>query len=435
MRLPTLLLMVSTAAILSACATSGRTFPTPDPIQIPDFEAEVEADSTDVDAVLLLAAAYREANRTADAMTLVETTRVRRPDRSELTAMAGLLHEEAGAYETAAELYQRYLSDAPSGPLAEEVSRRLELARREALREDVRRALAREAELADMAPDPAALGIFPFVYEGGDPQWAPLGPALAELLITDLAITGRLTVLERTKVQSLVDELALSESGLVEPSTAARSGRLLGSGHVVQGRVRVTDGRRIGVDAALVSLTSTSDTDVEPLAREGALETLFDLEKELALDLHAELGIQLTPAERVRVSERHTENVQALLAFGRGLMAADRGDFQAAETQFAEATRLDPAFALAAQRRASAARAGQVGSRRSFRRMTGRVTRVAQRRRAVQALRALPAGVRGHVLRQLGQRKRAVLAEVLGQDRVGAAILLELVFRAPGGSR
>ena len=54
--------------------------------------------------------------------------------------------------------------------------------------------------------------------------------ALTEVLVMDLAIIGRLTVLERAKVQMLLDEIALGEAGFLETATAARSGRILGSG-------------------------------------------------------------------------------------------------------------------------------------------------------------------------------------------------------------
>lgn len=72
--------------------------------------------------------------------------------------------------------------------------------------------------------------------------------------MTDLAITGRLTVLERATVQMLLDEIALGAAGFLETATAARSGRILGSGHIVQGRYRIEDGSRIAVDAAIVEV-------------------------------------------------------------------------------------------------------------------------------------------------------------------------------------
>ena len=126
-------------------------------------------------------------------------------------------------------------------------------------------------------------------------------------------------------------------------------------------------------------------------------------------------------------------NVQALLAFGRGLEALDTGRWADAQQHFEEATSLDPSFALAASRGSVARRAVQGADVRN--RIQARAALSARRRQAVQALRTSPAAVRNRILRRLDPRKRAVLAEVLGQDRIGTAILLELVFRVPGDGR
>ena len=67
----------------------------------------------------------------------------------------------------------------------------------------------------------------------------------------------------------------------------------------------------------------------------------------LALRIYEALGVQLTPAERERISHRQTQNVQALLVFGAALEAEDRGDHQRAAELFRRAAALDPGFAAA----------------------------------------------------------------------------------------
>ena len=55
-------------------------------------------------------------------------------------------------------------------------------------------------------------------------------------------------------------------------------------------------------------------------------------------------------------------------------------------------------------------------------------------REAIQRLTNAPAAIQQRVLTNLGQQQRSVLAEILGQDRVGQVILLELIFTGPGGT-
>lgn len=420
---------------LGACAASGRgELEAPSPEQIPALEASLAEDPADVETGLSLAAGYRESGREEEARRLVAALTEYAPDDPGVLVMEGVLAEDVGDYEAAMDAYRRFLDTGTDGPLRDEVERRLEVARREALRADVRNALEREADLAQTEPDPATVGIFPFVFEGGDPEYEPLALVLPDLLATDLGITGRLTLIERTKVQALIDELELAESGRVEAGTAARSGRLLGSGHIVQGRFRMEEGARVGVDAALVTVGGPGRELSDPLTAQDEIDRFLEMEKRLAFALYDELGVQLTAAERERVSERQTESIEALLAYGRGLAAVDAGRFGQAREHFAEATAFDPGFALAQVMldRAAAlslpAPAIQAGDQ-----LARLVHRVGSRQAAVRLLTNAPPAIRERVLANLGASKRAILAEILGQDRVGQVILLELVFPGPGG--
>jgi TolB-like protein len=218
------------------------------------------------------------------------------------------------------------------------------------------------------------VAVFPYQFVGADPDLRPLGRALAELLVTDLGVTPRLRVLERAQVQMLVDELRLAESGRVDAATAARGGRMLGAERVVHGSldgseaaiqletsiVRVTDGAWPGETAP-----AAAGARAVQLSEADRLQQLIAMQKRLALRIFASLGVQLTEAERERVTRKPTENIMALIAYGRGLEAEDRGDFAAAARYFAESARLDPAFGAArqsSQRATATAAAAGIGT-------------------------------------------------------------------------
>src|SRR5690606_2735036 len=175
----------------------------------------------------------------------------------------------------------------------------------------------------------------------------PLARALAELLSTDLSQTSRLRVLERARVQMLLDELELAASGAVDPTTAARTGRLLRAEHIVQGRLE-GQGGGLELQAAVMEVQAARELGV--VQEQEALQRLFEAERRLALGIFSALGIQLTQAEEARVGQTPTQNLEALLAFGRALEAEDQGDFALAAQYFQQAAGLDPAFDLAVQR-------------------------------------------------------------------------------------
>jgi len=416
---------------VAGCALGGGGLSVPAPEEIPGLEARMTSDPDDLESGLRLAAAYRGVERFDDGFALIARLSERYPDDLGVLVLTGLLAEDTGDFTAARAAYMTVLERDPGQALREQIGHRLPIVRRAELRADVVTALAREAELAQSSPDPATVGIFPFAYEGGDPIWEPLALALPDMLATDLGVTGRLRIVERVSVQALLAELALGESGRVVPASAARGGRLLGAGHVVQGRFRIDGGERIEVDLAVVEVLAPGAEQVDPVAAQDLIARLFDLEKQLAFDIHSELGIQLTPAERERINERQTESVEALLAYGRGLQAVDLGDFTLAEQSFAEAEELDPQFTLAetqlaevqAVSAATAVAPADVPSAQAL----------AQQRQAVLQLTSAPTSIPNQVLQDLTQPERAVLAEVTGQDRVGQVTLLELILRPPGG--
>lgn len=417
----------------AGCASRASLPPTPSPAEIPGLQAAVASDPGDVEAGLRLAAAYRGVDRLAEARAVVDTLRVTFPDDPGLLLMSGALAEDAGDLAAARSAYDAVLDSEGSGGVRGEVERRLEIVRRQELRNEVRSALAREAELTQQEPPPGTVAVFPFLYEGTDPSWEPLALALPEMLATDLGVTGRLQVLERVRIQALIDEMVLGVSGRVAEETAARTGRLLGSRNVVQGRLRVEDGERIGLEAALVEVGAPGQVEIDPLSDEDVIDRLFALEKRLALDLHEEMGVQLTPAERERINERQTESVQALLELGRGIAAENAGDYGQARQHYDAAASIDPGFALARQRAATVARLVARVDGALVSSLADRAQRLALQRDAVRLLRNAPAGARSRILANLTPQQRAVLAEVLGLDRIGQVILLELVFTPPGG--
>src|SRR5947207_14882680 len=58
---------------------------------------------------------------------------------------------------------------------------------------------------------------------------------IMELLATDLAGNPRFRVVERERVQKLLEEQNLTKSGAVDPQTAVRLGKLLGAQYTIYG--------------------------------------------------------------------------------------------------------------------------------------------------------------------------------------------------------
>lgn len=332
---------------LAGCA-GGGTLRVGDitPESIPALEQARDRNPADATALARLGVAYFKADRFADARQALDSAVVRDPRNGLAAIYLGMATEATGDFPAARAAYQHYIDIARSGDLRETARRRLELVGRHELEFQARQALAQESELAQLPPEANTVAVMPFAYSGTDPQIQPLTRGFAQLVVTDLAKSRQIRVLERERMQAIVDELHLADSGRADPQVALRSGRLLRAARVVQGSL-APQGSALRVDAAVVDV-STAGVAASAGASD-ALARLFDLEKQLVYSIFNNLGIQLSDQERAAVEQRPTQNLQAFLAFSRGLEAEDRGDYEGARTAFDEAAGLDPSFRAAAQ--------------------------------------------------------------------------------------
>ena len=155
-------------------------------------------------------------------------------------------------------------------------------------------------------------------------------------------------MLERARIQAVLDELALQQSGQTDSATNVRAGRILRAGRLVQGSILQLGESQLRVDAAVVDVPTTRVRGVAQGSDE--LEQLFALEKRIALELFDELGVTLTVAERNAIEQRPTRSLAAFLAYSRGLTAEDEGRYDDASRFYRDAVRLDPGFGEALQK-------------------------------------------------------------------------------------
>jgi tetratricopeptide (TPR) repeat protein len=244
--------------------------------------------------------------------------------------------------------WRRYVAAAPSG-LAE--ARRLRgyltLLDRQAARQFARAAVARERATAAVAGR-LHVAVFPFV--GQSPGATGFSRAAAALITADLAQVPALTVLERARIEQLLQEQRLAGSGLVDPATASARGQLLGAGTVIAGSVLSEPGPAGPGSGRYKINTAMSDVGAGRLLATqeaaGQQAEFFRLEKQIVYGILEALGITELPP---RVHKVHTRSWAAYARFATGLqlMAEDR--FDEARAAFQAALQADPAFELAEQ--------------------------------------------------------------------------------------
>lgn len=341
---------------LSGLGCAGGVRPaTVTPEQLAGLEAERAARPQDPDIIVRTGVAYYQAGQYQLARDILTMALTQNPGHFGAAVHLGLTEEALGDLVSARAAYQRAGTMRVSRAERQEVENRLTWLGRMELAREARAAIAREQEQTVVPADAHVIAVLPFHYLGNDDALRPLGRGLTHLVLSDLAKVSRLTLLERERVQAMADELGLVANGHVDPDQAARSGRLLGAARVVQGSVRETTGRNTIQLAA--NVVNTADGEITAVGEgQDRLQRLFDLQKLVVLQLLDQLGIVPTPAERNAIGERPTSDLQAFLAFSRGLEAEDRGDFSGARRMFESAAQQDAGFGAARQRGADVQR-------------------------------------------------------------------------------
>lgn len=211
-----------------------------------------------------------------------------------------------------------------------------------------RRAIANERLLDVTTLPQRSIGVAPLNISASDTLVAPLAYGLADLLMTDLARSAQLTVVERFSLDALLRELKLAEAGSVDATTAPRVGKLVGARRLVLGSITRLPGDELRIDAHIANVATTEVR--QAISAETPLGEILDAEKALAFRLFDELGVILTPAERAAVEQRPTRNISALLAYSRGVREEVFGRYDAAGAEYRNAVQLDPGFSLAQRR-------------------------------------------------------------------------------------
>lgn len=296
-------------------------------------------------AVRDLGIAYFKKNDLPTALDLLNAALRRNPKDALTMFYIGAAQEQKGDVDAAIKTYSQYpgtIGDHARGAMRARLANLV----RERLHEQAKAILAQEAQLAATAPPEKSLAVLYFRNLGKNRELDPLQKGLADMLITDLSQIRSLKVVERARLQSLLEEMGLGMTGMVDESTAPRVGRLLGARDLVNGAFIDLSQEQLRIDAGFFQSTGGAVTSE---ALNGPLAKFFRMEKDLALKVLGRMGITPTPEERDAILRIPTENLLAFLAYSKGLDYEDRGLTVEAEKSYKEAVRHDSKF-QAAQR-------------------------------------------------------------------------------------
>ena len=340
------------ACISLALATGCATVQLSPEASIVRLEQQRTASPKSVAVLRALGVQYYKQQRFADARAALTEAATLAPSDGVVALYLGLSAEGMNDLPAAKAAYSSYLKVGRTQRVRSQLEARLAAMQRRELQDAAKAAVQREATMS-MTPGPATtVAVMPFSFTGADSSLKPLERGFAELLTTDLSRVKALTVVDRARLQAILDEIKLQQTANVDSTTTVRAGKLIQAGTLVQGSI-IQTADKLRADAALVSV-ATSQVGQTPATDEQTMARIFDIEKTIAIKLSMTLaGNQLTVAERDAIEQRPTRSLQAFLAYSQGLQYEDQGRFDDASRAYGNAARIDPGFGAASQKSAA----------------------------------------------------------------------------------
>lgn len=407
--------------LLASCLPRTPAFELPVPGEIEALERRVGTDSTDVDALVALAASRLAAADAEQATRLLDVALVSAPDDPAATLLRGVALEESGRPLEAANQYRAYM-DLHPGPMVRRAMARLDGVAIEATREVARRSLAS----TPTEPQGRRVVVLPFAHEGS-PTEEELTSAVATLASRD--VTGRgWSVVDPRLARILLSEAGIRPTERAEYEVARRVAGAVGASHVVRGRFIQTDPDLVEWRVAVDDFTREDSTTLALVTVRLAPDQMVELEQRVGGILS---GALFRGDPDAHDDVYHTSDRFALLEYGRGLIAWDAGVVSDAISAFEGAVTRDPDFGEASDwvtrlRSVEAIRDGERADQ------IVEIARLGELRRVLVAARTDPAGTPGAAI---GAGGRPFVADLLGLDRLGAGPALEIRFTLPGGLR
>ncbi len=174
----------------------------------------------------------------------------------------------------------------------------------------------------------------------------PLQKGFSSLFINQLNGATSLKVIERERIQWLLDELDLqADAGRVDQQTAVRAGKLLGAQSVLLGSY-IKHGKKMIITARLVKVETGEIIMTEKVT--GKAGDFFELADQLSLNIAQSINVDIE--EHQLGARTDTRSLDAMISYSQGLDLLEAENYPAAYDKFLEALEYDPQYNRAANK-------------------------------------------------------------------------------------
>jgi len=173
-------------------------------------------------------------------------------------------------------------------------------------------------------------------------KYAPLAGGLCQIFISELNQVAELKIVEREKLNKILDEIKLAQSGLVSSNEQMKAGNLAGAQYMVFGSFLVNTKDVIRVDIRVIEVETGVTITAAEVTGKGA--KFLKIIKQLADKIVKSLPIAITAEEKKKIKSSKKMKFSALLNYSKGIACEDEGKWDKSAEYFKKALREEPNF-------------------------------------------------------------------------------------------
>src|SRR5581483_7136152 len=175
------------------------------------------------------------------------------------------------------------------------------------------------------APRPVVSVLY-FDNQTNKAEYDVLRKGFADMMVTDLVAWDGVTVVERDRLEAVLNELKLQQSKAFDKATAVKVGKLIGAQYLVTGALLMQGDGRLRIDARLIA--AEGGKDVTAASVTGDKDKVFDLEQELVTKLTSGIDAKVRDANGRRKVK--VPDFESLLAYSKAIDLSDQGKLEEA---------------------------------------------------------------------------------------------------------
>ena len=218
-----LILSLFLMILLNSCSsTSLMDDPELNKSQVNDWTDRINKDSHDFEALKNLGIYYMQVKENEKARYYLDHALEENPVDPALFLYKGINLEFFNKPEEAISYYQKFDQVPFDSPYRELLEGRYLWLKRQKIYSEVDSLAKVEDQSSLENVSASTLAVFPLMYHGFNEDYVPLSRGFSEMISIDLAKVKNLTILERIRIQAVIDELKFNRSPAVDQTTAPK---------------------------------------------------------------------------------------------------------------------------------------------------------------------------------------------------------------------